>query len=1418
MTVPIPVNDLNLLRAENHQIEIYGTFLVPDVLWTAQVNATPSRGDTTFAFDNGSGTNFTAIEPDMPVWVGSTPGGRDIGTLRVRSITSGDGGVTGTLTVARNVLTLVNNYYLSFPNDHPLMPKYPLIVGDPDTADFRKDGDIVYSDQNENLAPVVVAGPHQADFLTGLSITFDPHLENSYPMAPGATITTYAVSCVPSAGFSDTINTSTGVGSIRFAATGKYWVKYTITDSNGTSQSSYRFYYIHSTDPTAPDYPFTDFTCSSINGQWDRGGWSANVNFHADADLTDIYDKQLAIIWGRASYGSIKNTNITLWQEPVRNLITGYLRQSEIPRNLATGVNTVSWTVETIEAVMNSHYMFSVSLEAVNTSPSAWYEFREELTNGRAVHHLWLWHSTLLQMTDVLDLNINTDRRAYAEMEDGTLYSMADDMLLNKGIRHHVVSDALGRLHVTPDISLLDSSERAALCTTVQAIDALDESTDIVISRNPINRTVMTRVSGFYWDGTFETTPTDECPDPPCPAPEAYCGLAPTSQPADEGPTIINLDQQTLKSSGHAATLAGTLFARENALYPDVKVNYHGLYAQVLDVAYPYLWTMTLTGTETLRGITWAAQELICRSVSLTPNHQNGTIKCVANFEPVVDGTPGVLTDCLDELPEETGDDDETGIIPFGEALVTGSSVYLYCGDNNWLLRTPEDVLDLTKDFRWPIRQGSQASCQDAILWYVGSGYVKRSVDAGQNWSDVTPLSNPPNDSGDSPAPTAGGVDYMFVEGNPFVNGQFAVLARWQNAGGDWRSWLLRTDDDGGSWSWVSIDPGSAAGSYTLLDSLATSTPVNETGRMSAAYVGSGNYAACVDSDAGPTIEIFNTTGGTITTLNYDETIDGGLLGSGAFTQVLEVDPNVTPTSGRVLVVFAASAQSNPLDPPDYYVYGLVVTVSNTGNLTYSAPIAIPGTGTGTSQLGNITLLKTLNSGGNAAEFVLVWGDSTGAALNVRRIGVTNTGGLNWGSSNTFTGVAFPSNVQIGQYDPDYFVLGFADFYDGDKPKLVPFRLTSGVFSQGSTVTVSSNAAYVAPFREGVYRIGYNGLGTNDMVYVWIDNTTRSMNLTPVTGNSITNSISLGSPVVLNPKGEVGACALARYTTDTFALFAIDFDSVASEVYYAVQTITNVGGTINVVADRLDLLTFAAGAATTNTNPNILFTSTLNTLYACDHDNQILITPPGGGSNDCKVLDASISKGSGVYIYITKLLNDALYLDAYTLSTLTQNNTLGLGSATESQVNNLTYKAFVTAVWGLDGEAYVYGRLPDVGGNVVHIAYTNDSGVSLAQVVAGYGTDFVGALAIDYVNRPYHIRCTATSSIAYYQLTQKSALPFNTYVNPHAIAVSPAGVLYVAAADAGTAMVQRSVDFGASWGDMTFNHQNVEAVWAVETL
>lgn len=778
-----------ILQSEQQYARLFCSPLVPDTLWTARIsNADIEIGETEIAFDGGNGIAVNLIRANSEVWIGTEAGADDVGRGRVRGLATDDGGVTGTVSIAPNSFQLVDNLYLTFKFDFPIKPRYSYI--DPLTETFYKDYDIPYTDQNSFPPPVCIAGPHRAGFVRGdvgyWEVNID--LTESYAMTEGASIVAYDQEILALPGNSATTNfdSGTGKGYIRFHHPGNYWVKYTVTDSNGKEQQTLRWYRAHINVPTSPHYPLVDFSLS-LSGSWQDGGWQAGINARDGFGIDEFPDRALVVIW-QDSYYDGQQQVVSRLPDEAPNLFTGYVASSDDVMDLADGVAQADFQLYSADGVLKNLYGFSLSLRAVPGTVDAWYLYEEWLTTGRAVHHMLRWHTTLLECTDVRNLNLDTMRRVGAMAQDGSIYNICQNLSMEQGIRARLVADHGGRIWMAGDVQLMVDDTRAGL-PVVMDIEKADRSGPIAITRAPTRTAPFVSVSGISFDGTFEDG------DEMRPNIEDYCAQAPGAFAHDGGANPSSLDNQLFLSQEHANEIAGRLDAQVNNPIPEVSITFQGNYLSVFEPLHSEFYTLTLQTGDTARGVWTGQKKLILRHVDGELDSATGLIRATCTFEPEAVGHDGVATECPG-LPELGGIPDLPPIeAELGGALMTAASVhYLPPISTDWNERTAEATNHLIADPWWQTRQESFASAK-AIVWRCGDGYIKRSTDAGQNWDDVTPV-------GSFNGVNAADIEFFEVAVDAAFLGTFVCGGRYHD-GNEWISWLFHTNDDGTNWTYA---------------------------------------------------------------------------------------------------------------------------------------------------------------------------------------------------------------------------------------------------------------------------------------------------------------------------------------------------------------------------------------------------------------------------------------------------------------------------------------------------------------------------------------------------------------------------------------------------------------------------------------
>ncbi len=1407
--MPTLTNDQKiLLRAPGHRSEYFLSILRPRIMWSMRVNdATIDDSETTIVMDGGSGeTGFadtwldsTFGVPGMEIWVGTVPGDNNVGVVRLRSYTTPDAGVTATMVVSRNNLAWADNQYVSFIYNWPVKPMFPLILGD---GTFTKEGDITYTDQNTELGPVVIAGTWRAAFTYAtlpFGTTFDLDMSGSYTTAPGATIVRYDADVIGCGGVCGGIfNSATPTGSIMLTE-GAWWVRFRVEDSNGNAQLSYRLFFVHSPDPISANYPIRDFEVTGLDGDYDAGGWKAKISIRSATVLPFMKNAPI-VVWENAYYGSTNESVTVLPDEfdderdvgislPNTSIFCGYLRNFSISQDRATGIGVVTYEATTLDGLMRQHYQYSVSLETVPTTPDKWYEFPSYMDPGLAVYHFLRWHTRVLESVDVIGLRTNTDGIAYTEMEDGTFYSMPDDYERNKSIRYHLVCDKGGRLHSIPEVQLLTDAERAAL-PIVAAIEKRDTSGEIEIRGRPENTVAQVHLYGFAFNGTFLP---DGKPDA-----TPLCALAPGVVPDDDGPSIAQINYQTLRDQTHCNQIAGRYYAHYNNHYPEVSLNLGGNYLGVLDVAYAEWWTMSLAANDTIYGLEWTDKKMVCRKVSASLSHASGITNVSAVFEPEADGPEGVPTNCP-EVPEvpDGGIPEIPPPSALGGAIMTGASAhYLPLLAQNWDLRTADPVNDLGADPWWRAKQGSVASA-NAIVWRCGPGNIYRSDDAGVTWVDKTPASVPLC-AGVTPA--IANIEFIRYDGSFITEDQHAFLGIYDNSG-VYVSWLFLTSDDGDTWDALclngeGIPPGPGASENSAYEAPGSS---------------SVPYAKdhCVALTATSFMTIWRGTAGgdidnmyaQVSVVNSDNSLTPGLVYEFTDDPAVGIWAACRLSDTRVMIIYYSYTngkyQSVMAD-----VAGTVITYDFINDILEDNDIT--GLVTLESTLTAIALLTT-----NSIMMALAPRDADGVTglwctmLTVS--GNTVTPGA-WADVDSTEEI---DHVRLARINNSSAAIVYTRTNGGaifspsaDRTGHSVVATAGAPVTFGGITTIYSddiNLYNYAPDVCVVDEINAVCLYNADITAGVLDN----VDLHVVVG-SIGSDITWGTFVTVHTAGV--ACPTIE---------AIPGSRVA--VCYPVTNNTTIktyeiGGGTATLED-----TYTENGTGDNISVNQMRSTNRIALQGFNKFLVVGVPGAGGSEDDLRAIDLRFGRGAGAVIYVTCV--DATNVRSKLLVCDMSPAVLTRYDMGDEAVGDLGVETF----FGDDDSLMLYGRFVHDTLGSVHILHSDDGGATFTAIVDTWGSDRCSALRISSGGYIRAIRSDSSSAKIYTFTmgnvpTYRSTLPFPAGVRLRALAVSTRGVAFAAANVAQAMMVVSSKSPFSLWTDITYDHATDEEVNSVVVL
>lgn len=678
MTTITPTN----LRTKRQDSAFYLSVFQPVTLLTAQVdNGSIARGARTIAYNGGSGTGFATIEGYQLFEVDTATGTQ---LARLKSITGNQS--AGTITIDENDISFADNDVIRVKHFYPIVAVPPAIR----SQVFYKFFNVTYSDQNSLVNPVAIIGPHRVGILSAGSVAFSLNSSSSYAVAQGATISSRVWSCVHNGGGITGVsfdNATAANPTLTITAADTYWLKCTVTDSNGKTQSTYRVIFVYADVKDA----YKDFTVNDLSGDWNQSGWQCSIETTGAVTLSDFPDGTLICLWHVNKFDGIEGY-INLWGAASQQIVcNGYLRKDQDNDNFQNGTGRISFSITTPEALMdNASEMGSISINAT-TTPTKWYQYASWLTIGRGVHHLLKWHSSVLETCDVLGLTDNTLGVKTCDFTEPTILQMINTLGYQRGHFAKLVSNRMGQLYFVTDSQILNTAARAAL-DTVFTLTTDDVSGVVDVVRSPEANVALSDLDGFSFNGTTSTP---------------FISLIPGYRessisyglPGYRGGGNISTKSQVLNDQTDSNEKVGRVFAQANNNPFEIRfttaANYLGAFDVVPSIGW-YEWGISDSALK--RNTSLNGKLLICRNVSHQINHQTGTIQTSVVFEPEALGPDGIQGNYPVGYPTVTGGGvarapswNDSNAITSGRFLATG-----YVSTDDDLRLVAGDVSPLT--------------------------------------------------------------------------------------------------------------------------------------------------------------------------------------------------------------------------------------------------------------------------------------------------------------------------------------------------------------------------------------------------------------------------------------------------------------------------------------------------------------------------------------------------------------------------------------------------------------------------------------------------------------------------------------------------------------------------------------------------
>lgn len=779
----LTAGELTNLRTTQHSSNLYLSIFQPVTILAAQVNnALIDRGARTIAYDSGTGTaaQFNTVEAGQTLEVDVSTGTEYV---RVKTISGNE--VSGTITIAENGIDWTDDLVIRIKHNYEIWPIFPAIRN----GVFYKDYNIPFTNAYATKpSPVTIIGPHLAGFLSAGSIAFSLNSSSSYAIAQGATISSRVWSCVHNGGGTGGVSFSSAVAAnptLTITQTGQYWLKCTVTDSNGKFQSTYRAIFVYDAD----NPPEIDFSVQSLTADWDSAQWRCTLNITGDSTLTDLPDGSLAVLWYQ-SYFNDTEAYVNVWSFGDNIVYTGYLWSDNDSDNWQTGTGALAFEIISPLAYLDNITDYgTVSLEAT-TSPAKWSEYASWLTVGRGIHHLLKWDTTILQVCDVLGLTDNTYGVKVLEFTEDTLLQRIQGVAYQRGIHAKLVSNRLGQLYLARDSQMLNTAARAAL-DTVCTLSTTDISGGVNLVRNNETVRAFADLDGFTYSHPTSTPFISMIP--------GYIeSTVSYNLPQPRGIGTEQNKQQVLNSAGGQTDCnerVGRLLALANASPREVRINMRGNYLGAFDIVPSIGWyNWGIVDAALKRELNLNGVLFICRSVTqqflYNENRFTGVIQTTeVVLQPEAQGPDGIPGNYPTTYPDiKTPPPDWDNTYDFIVIGTTDSGVFI----KNWGQDSETRNTGLTgTDLNL---RSLRINPLDSRWWIVNAAGVAYSDDQGVSWTEEAEATFgvPENEAGDAPAPATGDLDQIDMAFDN--NGNMYLLRTWASPK---RAWLYVRDVDG---------------------------------------------------------------------------------------------------------------------------------------------------------------------------------------------------------------------------------------------------------------------------------------------------------------------------------------------------------------------------------------------------------------------------------------------------------------------------------------------------------------------------------------------------------------------------------------------------------------------------------------------
>lgn len=559
-------SELEILRTQPQSTELRMSIFEPQIIFQAQINSTgTSRGMREIPYDNVSLGSYTAIEPNFTLWIGSTVGAKDIGTMRVRSADASQ------LIVSENSnIDWQNDLYLTVFRYVELWPVYPRIIADPSDPEdtiWYKDYDILYTNQNSILGTFVNMGPHRTayrDPASGQAQIYYSSTGSYNVLGDGLSYSWFFE------GATVTGSTAADPGWITYEQPGFFTTRLIISGSSGSVDTAYRYISI---DP--PQYRWQ---LMSLGGSRSEGGYTASIKVF---DIIPIQEHAVVVLHRDSFYGNTKTNLGGNYPNAGDTFFVGYIDKDSISYDYEH--SEISFDALSLTGLMKDSSGFSVSVES-RANPQYWYQLLD-MDGRRALYHYLRWHTTALQIGDFQWIG-DDYKIQFFDSDRESMYDAINNYMRDTLIGR-VVSDRQSKTWLEVDAKAYQNPTSSF--PPIMEITKRDwrNSPDITERLSP--EVSFMEYGGVAYSGVVTGTFA------------ALIGSAPGTTPDFHG-SVENHQGLSLLGQSQLNSMVGNIFANANSPYPEVSMDM-AINAANLDIAPQETLRLIINPDDTIRNI-----------------------------------------------------------------------------------------------------------------------------------------------------------------------------------------------------------------------------------------------------------------------------------------------------------------------------------------------------------------------------------------------------------------------------------------------------------------------------------------------------------------------------------------------------------------------------------------------------------------------------------------------------------------------------------------------------------------------------------------------------------------------------------------------------------------------------------------------